>query len=86
MDGSEARRRLSFSTLPSLTGTLKSTRMITRLPLRSRSSMKSLAMVLALILPCPMKKGRPYAGRPQESRGDSPGPAQCYFAPSFFAM
>ncbi len=51
MEGSEARRRLSFSTLPSLTGTLKSTRMITRLPGRSRSSMKSLAMVLAPVLP-----------------------------------
>jgi hypothetical protein len=38
MEGSEARRRLSFSTLPSFTGTLKSTRMITRLPRKSVQS------------------------------------------------
>src|SRR5262249_24156380 len=44
IEGSDARSRLSFSTLPSLTGTLKSTRMTTRLPGSPRSSMKSLVM------------------------------------------
>src|SRR5262250_2561321 len=48
MDGSEARTRVSFSTRPSLTGTLKSTRMRTRLPSSARSSMKSLAMLASL--------------------------------------
>src|SRR5687767_13456829 len=43
MVGREASMRVSSSTLPSLIGTLKSTRMKTRSPLRGRSLMDNLA-------------------------------------------
>src|SRR5262249_28901278 len=46
MVGSDSLRRLSLSTTPSLRGTLKSTRTITRLPAGARSSMKSFLPVL----------------------------------------
>src|SRR4030095_14951094 len=44
MVGSEARIRVSSSTLPSFIGTLKSTRMKTRLPERSRSLIERFGM------------------------------------------
>src|SRR5216683_2167755 len=44
MVGNDARIRVSSSTLPSLMGTLKSTRMKTRWPARSRSRMDSLGI------------------------------------------
>src|ERR1700737_2009299 len=44
MLGKDARIRVSSSTLPSLMGTLKSTRMRTRLPARSRSRMDNLGI------------------------------------------
>ena len=46
MVGSDSRRRLSLSTTPSFSGTLKSTRTITRLPRGSRSSTNSFLPVL----------------------------------------
>src|SRR5579871_964278 len=46
MVGSDSRRRLSDSTFPSLSGTLKSTRTMTRLPETGRSSTKSFLPVL----------------------------------------
>ena len=41
--------------------------------------------------PCPcsavlVKRGGPLRAAPRESRGSPPGPAESYFAPSFFAM
>src|SRR5262245_35533782 len=46
MVGSDSLSRLSDSTLPSLRGTLKSTRTMTRLPVTGRSSTKSFFPVL----------------------------------------
>jgi hypothetical protein len=54
--------------------------------LRSRSSMKSLAMVLVSVYPVLVKRGGPPRAAPRETRGSPPGPALSYFAPSFFAM
>src|SRR5215467_7729147 len=46
MVGSDSLSRLSLSTFPSFSGTLKSTRTMTRLPLTFRSSTKSFLPVL----------------------------------------
>ena len=46
--GSAARMRVSSSTLPSLMGTLKSTRMKTRLPFKSRSLIESLGIEIKM--------------------------------------
>jgi hypothetical protein len=70
-----------------LTGTLKSTRISTRLPARSRSSMKSLAMGIPFDgVAAARAAGR--RGVPPPARRDRirPPATAAYSAPSFLAM
>src|SRR4029077_4507487 len=57
--GSVSRTRVSSVTTPSLSGTLKSTRMKTRFPRRSRSSMVSLFMVLCSVARAKSGRAKP---------------------------